>query len=175
MEQLVLQTPTLAHKQEAEAFKQEFFDHNEPIINGSALLDQMEYEPWLAHAIQYSRPETVGEDWVVSTTLFAVRLLDNKIVGMVDIRHNIEHPFLAQYGGHIGYAVRPTERRKGYATEILKQALAYAHSIGLNKVMLGCYSDNVASIKTITACGGQLIERKPYADGKPMELYWINC
>lgn len=174
MERLILQAPTLAHKQEAEALKQEFFAHGEPVINGSALFDQMDYEPWLDHVAQYSSAETVGSDWVVSSTFFALRPTDGKLLGMIDIRHNLEHPFLTQYGGHIGYAVRPTERRKGYATQMLRQGLQFARSIGLNRVMLGCYADNVPSVKTITACGGVLTESKPYADGTPMQVYWID-
>lgn len=56
---------------------------------------------------------------------------------------------------------------------MLKLALEYAKVIGLEKVMLGCYSDNMGSIKTIERCGGVLSEEKVYTDGKPMCVYWI--
>ena len=77
-------------------------------------------------------------------------------------------------GGHIGYAIRPHERRKGYAAEMLRLALAYAKNIGLESVMLGCYCDNTASKKTIEKCGGILTETKPYMDGTMMDVYWIE-
>ena len=63
--------------------------------------------------------------------VFAVREHDQKIIGMIDIRHNLENDFWAEYGGHLGYSVRPSERRKGYATEIMKMGLEYAKSLGI--------------------------------------------
>jgi len=174
MDELVLVRPTPAHKSGAEKFKREFFSCGEQVINGSALLDQMEYGEWLENIRRNSSPETVRPDWVVADTLFAVRKSDGRIIGTVDIRHNLDNEFLSRYGGHIGYAVRPSERRRGYATQILKMALQHAKSIGLSRVMLGCYADNLASIKTIEKCGGVLAETKPYADGKPMNVYWIE-
>jgi predicted acetyltransferase len=93
---------------------------------------------------------------------------------MIDVRHHIEHPFLSEYGGHIGFAVRPTKRRRGYAREMLGYALDYARELGLKDVMLGCYADNLGSIKTITGCGGKLLDEKLYEDGKPMHIYWIS-
>ncbi|MCR4431721.1 MAG: GNAT family N-acetyltransferase [Tepidanaerobacteraceae bacterium] len=173
MDELELVRPMPSHKNSAEEFKREFFSCGEKIINGSALLDQMEYDKWLENVERNSSPETARKDWVVADTFFAVRKADDRIIGMVDIRHNLDNEFLSKYGGHIGYAVRPSERRKGYATQILKMALQHAKSIGLSRVMLGCYSDNLASIKTIEKCGGVLAETKPYVDGKPMNVYWI--
>ncbi len=104
-------------------------------------------------------------------------------MGIIDIRHNLENELLAEYGGHIGFSVRPSERKKGYATEMLKMALIYAKTLGLQKVMLGCFSDNIASIKTIVKCGGILTETKMYLGGqglkiheaqeKLVNIYWI--
>ena len=173
MKTIILELPTWAHKERANAFKEEFFESNETIINGSGLLDQLDYDAWLEHTTKYRDNEMVDEDWVPSTTFFAVRKADNEIVGMVDIRHHINHPFLSEYGGHIGYAVRPTQRQQGYATLILVQALEYAQELGLDRVMLGCYADNEASIRTISKYG-ELAEKKQYIDGKPMMIYWID-
>lgn len=171
---LKLVNPDFEHKKSAEDFKKEFLDYGETVINGSALLDKMEYSEWLDNTRRNSNSETVREDWTVASTFFAVREEDGKIVGMIDIRHNLNTEFLSKYGGHIGYAVRPTERRKGYATEMLRQALAFAGWIGLTKVMISCYADNTASAKTIEKCGGVLTEVKPYLDGKMMKVYWIT-
>ena len=184
MSELELQLPTLYHKKAAEDFKSEFLEMQEPVIYGSALFDQMEYEQWLTHNINNRHESTVSIGWVTATTFFAVRKRDLKIVGMIDIRHNLGNEFLAQYGGHIGYSVRPGERKKGYATEILKMGIDYAKSLNIEKLMIACFSDNIPSIKTIIKCGGVLTEAKPYADGllvnianseeKLVNIYWID-
>jgi len=172
--ELELQLPTLQHKTAAENFKSEFLEMQEPVINGSALFDQMEYEPWLIHNTNNRQESTVNTGWVPATTFFAVRKRDQKIIGMIDVRHNLEHDFLAQYGGHIGYSVLPSERGKGYATEILRMGIEYAKSLNIKKLMLSCFSDNIPSIKTIMKCGGVLTATKSYTDELFPELFTNN-
>ncbi|MDY0124537.1 MAG: hypothetical protein RBR61_10075, partial [Sulfurimonas sp.] len=109
-QKLSLHLPTLAHQPAAERFKQAFFENGEWVIYGSALFDQMEYIPWLEHNARGQHKDTVAEGWVVATTFFVIREQDRKIVGMIDIRHSLDHPFLMEYGGHIGYSVCPNER-----------------------------------------------------------------
>lgn len=184
MNELELQLPTLQYKKAAEEFKSEFLEMQEPVIHGSALFDQMEYEQWLAHNTNNRQKNTVNIAWVTATTFFAVRKRDLKIVGIIDIRHNLENEFLAQYGGHIGFSVRPGERKKGYATEILKMGIEYAKSLNIEKLMIACFSDNIPSIKTIIKCGGVLSETKIYTGGqlvnipdrvdKLVNIYWID-
>ena len=184
MNELELQLPTLQHRIAAEDFKNEFLEMQEPVIYGSAMVDQMEYEQWLTHNTNNRQESTVSIGWVTATTFFAVRKRDLKIVGMIDIRHNLENEFLAQYGGHMGYSVRPSERKKGYATEILKMGIEYAKSLNIGKLMIACFSDNIPSIKTIIKCGGVLSETKLYTDGqlvhipnseeKFVNIYWID-
>jgi len=175
------QLPTLHHKTAAENFKNEFFEIQEHFIPGSAMLDQMEYEQWLIFNVNNRCENTVSSGWVVAATFFAVRECDHKIIGMIDIRHNLGNDFLAQYGGHIGFSVCPGERKKGYATNILKMGLEYAKSLNIEKIMIGCFSDNIPSIRTIEKCGGILSETKhymdgniPYADKKHINIYWID-
>lgn len=134
----------------------------------------MPFDEWLENTDRNYNPETVRSDWAVATTFFAVRRSDDKILGMIDVRHELTIPFLQEYGGHIGYSVRPTERRKGYATRMLKLALSYCRSIGISVVRLGCYTDNKASVCTIERCGGVCIEEKPYLDGKLMFIFQIE-
>lgn len=173
MKNIKLVLPTKEHEQKAMEMKQEFIDFGEMVMNGSALLDQLEYKEWLEHTETYRNEETAGGDWVPSTTFFAVCIDSGNIIGMIDIRHHIRHPFLSEYGGHIGYCVRPNQRQRGYATRILELGLEYAREICLHRVMLGCYTDNIGSVKIIKKCGGALSEEKLYLDGKPMYIYWI--
>jgi len=174
MNEIELILPAPHHKAAAENFKNEFFEMREYFINGSAMLDQMEYEQWLTLNTNNRHENTVSSGWIVATTFFAVRKHDHKIIGMIDIRHNLGNDFLMQYGGHIGYSVCPNERKKGYATEMLRLGLEYAKLLNIDKVMLACYSDNIPSIRTIEKHSGELTETKRYPDGKPLGIYWIN-
>lgn len=173
MDRIELVIPKMEHKGAAEGFKKEFFACGEGIIHGSALLDKMEYAAWLENLLKNSDPKTARPDWVQASTFFAARAGDGRIAGIIDIRHNLEHPFLSEYGGHIGYSVRPSERQKGFATDMLRQALGFTRRLGLSKVMLGCFSDNLASKRTIEKCGGKLTQEKPYFDGRMTSIYWI--
>lgn len=174
MDIIKLTPPLPKHREAAMELKDEFFDNGESVINGSALLDQMEYDAWLLNTRRNGSPHTVREDWVMASTFFAVRENDCRLIGTIDVRHHIQNDFLSKYGGHIGYSVRPSERRKGYGAKMLGLALSFAGRIGLKRIMLGCYSDNIASIKTIQKHGGFLCEKKPYIDGKSVDIYWIT-
>lgn len=173
-DRLILEEAAEKHREAALALKQEFLDAGETVMNGSALLDQMEFDEWLANCARNSSPETVRDDWAVATTCFAVRANDGAVVGMIDIRHSLATDYLKEYAGHIGYCVRPSLRRRGYATQMLALALEKCRELGIPTVRLGCYASNEASIRTIMANGGVLTEEKPYLDGIPMHIYEIT-
>ncbi|MDR2698909.1 MAG: GNAT family N-acetyltransferase [Candidatus Methanoplasma sp.] len=155
-------------------YRSEHFDAGETVINGSALFDRIEsYGGWLEHVRRNADRKTVRPDWVPSSTFFGVRRRDGRIVGIIDIRHEL-NDCLRECHGHIGYAVRPSERRKGYATQMLKLALEHCRTLGLDEVMLGCYKDNDPSVRTIKKCGGIVKEEKPYLDGRPMLVFRIE-
>ena len=109
---------------------------------------------------------------VRSNTFF---LLDgDKLVGSGGLRHELSET-LAVYGGHIGYNVRPSERRKGYGSLILRLTLEKARALGLEKVFLTCDTDNIASSKIIEKHGGKLEDRIFYEPaGKQISQYWIE-
>ena len=105
---------------------------------------------------------------------FLVAEADREIVGRVSIRHEL-NDYLAREGGHIGYCVLPGFRRRGYATEILRQALIVARATGIDRVLVTCENNNVASVKVIEACGGKLdsiIELDSMPEG--VRRYWID-
>lgn len=122
---------------------------------------------------QHERGERLPPNLVPSTFLFA--FVDDRIVGRVAIRHSL-NAFLERTGGHIGYVVVPEFRRRGYATTILRLALQIArHEIGLERVLITCDVDNVASKRTIERNGGVLegiIEAPGFE--KPLRRYWID-
>ena len=108
-----------------------------------------------------------------SDTYLAVRVSDNRIVGIIDLRHHIDHPILGVWGGHIGYSVRPSERRKGYAKEMLRLNLQNCRALGLTRVMVTCNRENPASEKTILANGG-VFEKEVQVNGGWIRRYWIT-
>ena len=174
MDTIQLVAPCKELEAEALAFRQEHFDYGETVINGSSLFDSLDsYDEWLLHLEKISARETAEPDWVVSSAFFGVRERDNKIIGVIDLRHYL-NGFLSDYGGHVGYAVRPSERNKGYASEMLRLSLEYYKELGVERVMIGCYKDNVASIRVIEHNGGVLEKEQPYSDGKPMLVFWVN-
>lgn len=115
--------------------------------------------------------EKVGKT-VPSHTYLAVRKSDNRIVGVIDLRHHIHHPVLGTWGGHCGYSVRPSERRKGYAKEMLRLNMENAKKLGITKLLITCVATNTASEKTILANGG-LFENIVEVEGCWIKRYWI--
>jgi predicted acetyltransferase len=105
---------------------------------------------------------------------FLVADVGGEIVGRTSIRHALTD-YLRQKGGHIGYGVVPGHRRRGYATEILRQSLVVARSIGIGPVLVTCDDDNLGSIAVIEACGGQLDSLVEDGPGRPgIRRYWIG-
>ncbi len=98
-------------------------------------------------------PAKVLPDLVPATQFFFIRKSDNKLVGMIQVRHRF-NDYLEKYAGHIGYSVRPSERRKGYAKEMLRMVLPFCREIGLDKVLITCIDGNIGSERTILSNGG---------------------
>ncbi len=97
------------------------------------------------------------EGFVPDTELW---LLDgDEFLGRIGIRHRLT-PFLLEVGGHIGYDVRPSARRRGHATAMLREALVVARSLGIDPALLTCDADNVASRAVIERSGGVLEDER---------------
>ncbi len=116
--------------------------------------------------------EQVGTK-VPSTTYFAIRESNHRLVGVIDLRHHINHPILESWGGHCGYSVRPSERGKGYGAEMLKLNVINAGKMGIGKMLVVCDEDNAASERMILANRGQL-ENIIEVDGCNMKRFWIK-
>jgi len=103
-------------------------------------------------------------------------LLDNeknKFLGAVNIRHYLNEILLKE-GGHIGLGIRPSERRKGYATQMIALALIECKKLGINKVLITCDKSNIGSAKSILKNGGKLENEFVNSDGDIEQRYWIN-
>ena len=107
-----------------------------------------------------------------ASTYWLVR--DGRVLAVSNLRHDL-NDFLRHEGGHIGYSVRPSERGKGYATLMVKLVLKKAKQLGLERVLITCDKDNVASAKVIQKNGGTLeCETMSKRRGKMKQLYWIE-
>ena len=179
MERFYLEEPSLKRKDAAIDYINEHIDYGSN-INGVGGLDRIlneggSYEEWLEKVTKEQSKkyaESIGK--VPANTYFTIRESDNKIIGMVNIRHYL-NDYLRKFGGHIGYGIRPTERRKGYNKINLYLGILEARKLGLEKVMLDCDVNNLGSDRTLKALGGKLerTEVDP-SDGVLTNVYWFD-
>lgn len=110
-----------------------------------------------------------------STTSYFVTDENGKLIGASSLRHYLTVEGLNTWG-HIGYGVRPSERRKGYATQILKMMIEEAKKKKIYKIMLGAHTSNIGSCKVIEKCGGILenVVIDPTDKNETINRYWIN-
>jgi predicted acetyltransferase len=135
--------------------------------------DGMPFGRYLGGLAEQARGEQLPPGYVASTFLFA--FMGPRIVGRISIRHAL-NTFLERVGGHIGYVVVPEFRRRGVATEMLRQALVIAREdLGLGRVLVTCDDDNIGSIRTIEKNGG-VFESVIDDPGMsvPKRRYWID-
>ena len=109
---------------------------------------------------------------VPDSTYFALDLDRNIIVGAVNIRYYL-NDYLLNYGGHIGDGIRPSERRKGYATEMIRLSLEKCKELGINRVLIICDRENIGSAKSIQKNGG-ILENEVIHEGENLQRYWID-
>lgn len=174
MEKLKLTEPTMEYAGEILSFRQEFLDCGDSMDGCGSLRRFDRAEDWLYEVERCKKRETVPPNWVPSTQFICIRERDGKMVGVIQVRHELSD-FLRNYAGHIGYSVRPSERRRGYAAWMLKSVLPYCKSLGISDVMVSCLKDNEASRRTILKNGGIYSEtvHEPKEDVM-LEKYWIH-
>lgn len=166
---IILVRPTSELKEEALAYRQEHFQCGEKIIYGSELFDKTEsYEEWLSAVTRNTDPKTVNENWVVTDTFFAIRESDGKIIGIIDLRHTL-NDFLKDLV-NCGYSVRPSERKKGYATGMLCKLLQAAKEAGMKELYISVEKENTASLKVIRKNGG-VYERSFSFENEMADVY----
>ena len=162
----------MEHERELLAFVAEFSASGEDRIPAFLPDPEWSFEGMVEGFAKQSRGEGLPEGWVPGTTRFLVH--ERRILGVFNLRHQLTD-FLRQFGGHVGYSVRPSERRKGYGTVLLEAAKNLAQDMKIERLLVTCDPKNVASVGVIKKCGG-VFEDETYF--KPVEhdvcRYWIS-
>lgn len=173
-----LEEPTIKRKEDAIDYISEFLKY-ESDINGAGLLDRYlkeeSYENWLIYLSKVQNKDyAYSINFVPNKTFFLIRCEDNKIVGMINIRLELNEK-LKNSGGHIGYSVRPTERRKGYNKINLYLGLKKCYEYNIKDALLDCIVSNLGSVKTIQALGGKLLKEE-FSDkyNEVVQMYTID-
>jgi len=166
--------PTMAWSDEIRAFREDFLTFGGSMDGCGSLRRFEDPQDWINQVELLKDPATVPPHWVPCTQFIYVREDDRKIVGVIQIRHCFNE-YLEKYAGHIGYSVCPSERRKGYATAMLREALPYCRTLGLDRVLISCLEENEGSRRTILANGG-VYEYTVFEPKEQVRLqrYWIT-
>ena len=177
-EEIILTRPTIEHKYQAKEMMEEAkkYDAGDPDIwAGYASMEEYDtYEEWLKALENDLDFENIKVGRVPASTYFLLRKTDNKIIGIINIRYNLNE-FLENYGGHIGYSIRATERRKGYGRIQLKLALEKSLEIPIRKVLITCRERNIGSAKVIEKCSGVYEDTRFWKEENDnMKRYWIT-
>lgn len=167
---LTYRLPGKQDKKILEEYVQEHFANGEMELSASMNLENTPVDRWI-EKIQKNATEA-SDDWGRSYTLLCFD--GEKFIGLLAVRFELTNE-LSWIVGDVGYAVRPSERRKGYATQMLAQGLEISRRKGLKEVVLGCFKDNIGSAKTIQAGGGVLKkETDAYEKGRTSQYYVIE-
>ena len=170
MSVLTYRLPRLADKAALMEYVEEHRRCGETDVNAGLGVDSMPYGQWLSQILRNA--EVPNGKWGRSLVLLC--LDGDTLVGLLCIRYELPEEYARLYG-HIGYGVRPSLRRQGYASAMLRHALAVCREKGLDAVLLGCHADNVPSRRIIEGCGGVLTaENDDYIPGKLSRYYRIE-
>lgn len=174
-EELFFVEPSMAYAREITAYREEMLAAEsgfDGCFSMKRMPDSQEYVNYCTGWEDPSRP--LEEKGARGTVLLCIRKADSRMVGCMQV-HHVLNERMKNYTGHVGYSVRPSERRKGYATMMLAKAKDYLSSFGFSEIQVSCLPENVASRRTILANGGEYIETVYLeADNVNLERYRIR-
>jgi Predicted acetyltransferase len=170
--ELLLIEPSKELESAAMKYRNDYIEHGETHINGSCgFINYSNYDEWLLKVVLVHNEDTSFIN-VPATTYFTIRKTDNKIVGTIQLRHELNDD-LRKRGGHIGYGICPSERKKGYGTKQLSLVLEKAKELHIPRVMISCDKTNLESAKVAINSGGKLEWEGYDEEDGYIQIYWI--
>jgi len=164
------------YAKQIEEFKEEILNSNDGYDSFAGCLGLEESKTgleWVEKCINRKNLPIDNKEGRVPSTVYLAINDNNRLVGIIDLRHHINHPILGTWGGHCGYSVRPSEREKGYAKEMLRLNLANARLMGIDNLLVTCSEVNSASERVIRSNGG-VYESMVNVDGIRIKRFWIK-
>ncbi len=170
---LLLAEPDVAYRKAYMAMIQDYRRAGEN-RHQQVRVDEMGFNSFVRRLREESRGRGLQSGWVPNTTYWMIGPDASIILGVSNLRHWLT-PALEKEGGHIGYMITPSQRRKGYGTQQLALCLEKACAMGLDHVLVTCDTDNIGSARIIEKNGG-VLENEVISDisGKPVSRYWIE-
>ncbi len=166
--------PTIEIERQISDFRRELIEIDGDKFGLLSLKRVDNIQAWLDKIEALSKAETCPENALLQKHYLYLDEADNRVIGLVQIRYALNE-FLKKHAGHLGFSIRPLERRKGHGAKMLAASLPLCKSLGIDNVLLVCYAENEASRKTILKNGGIFEERlpNPYDEGE-VERYRID-
>ncbi len=162
--------PSLSYKEQYIDFMEDWQSTGEVLVPFVLAMDYSNFHEYVLKLNNFSLGIGLPDGFVPHSTFWLIS--NDKIIGVSNLRHSLTDKLLKD-GGNIGYGICPSERKKGFATSLLRLTLEKARSIGLSKVLLTCDKDNVGSVKTILNNNG-VLDSEEEINGKLHQRYWIE-
>lgn len=169
---LELKKPSEEDVEAIQEFREEFERLGEQMHGAGGLEDVRDVRRWIKLCRERETWDRVPEGLVPACMFLCVRKEDGYLVGLIQLRLDLNEE-LENFGGHIGYCIRPSQRRKGYAKEMLGLCLDFGRRRGMTRILVTCARENEASRRTILANGGVYEDTRLADWGACMERYWI--
>ncbi|MFZ0370461.1 MAG: GNAT family N-acetyltransferase [Halobacillus sp.] len=171
-EELYLVKPTVELEKEYLSFYNEWLASGEKMVPWVIQKDPVPFGEMVQYLINQENGVKLPEGRVPNSTYWLINS-EKRILGVVNIRHDLTE-LLRNSGGHIGYGIRPSERRKGYASKLLALSLEKTKGLGINEALVVCDEWNTASFKTILNNGGDADEDYIEEDGNVLKRFWLK-
>lgn len=175
-DELLFVEPSMAYADEITAYRQEMLAAGSSFDGCLSMKRMPDPEEYVKYCTEFANPaRRLKENDARVTVLLCVRKADHKMVGCMQVHHVLNQQ-MKDFTGYVGYSVRPSERRKGYATQMLAKAKDFLSSFGFAEICVSCLPGNEASRRTILANGGELLEKVHLKeDNVDLERYVIRC